>query len=44
VGHSSISSTVTEENPEYPADEPVVIVCFRDYFEENLPEWDEKDG
>lgn len=39
-----LETTVAEDNPTYPADDPVVVVAFRDYLEEHLPEWDDRDG
>lgn len=39
-----LEKTVAEDNPEYPAESPVVVVAFRDHLEERLPEWDDREG
>jgi hypothetical protein len=41
-----LETTVAKDNPDYPADDPVVVVAFREYLEEHdhLPDWDDHDG
>ena len=41
-----LETTVAEDNPDYPADDPVVVVAFRDYLDERkrLPDWDDHEG
>jgi hypothetical protein len=41
-----LETTVAEDNPDYSADDPVVVVAFREYLEEHehLPDWDDHEG
>ena len=41
-----LETTVAEDNPDYPADDPVVVVAFREYLDEHerLANWDDHDG
>lgn len=38
-----IQTTVAEDNPDYPADAPIVVVVFADTLEESFPEWERND-
>lgn len=33
-------TTVAEDNPAYPADAPVIVVCFAHKLQEEFPDWD----
>lgn len=39
-----LGRTVAEDNPEYPAESPVVVVAFRDHLDERLPGWGDREG
>jgi hypothetical protein len=38
-----IEKTVAEDNPDYPADVPVVVVVYEHILDESLPEWERED-
>lgn len=37
---SNQGTTVAEDNPDYPADAPVVSILFEDYLAEEFPDWE----